>query len=419
MMASVRPRADYATGLILLVLGLVFVVQQDSFTSLLFVLGGFTLLVQGLLSLPRVLEKRQGLPLMSLIFRLLISMMLMSSPLLPTQLLAYGIATYQLVMGLFLLIHASIGFANNLSGRWLSLIDSAFHLFLALAFWKNGQSFLPSLYSLLGIYLIFLSLSSFRDGMEYDWGKKRSNIRRKRIGLPIILTAIIPAIALEKVNRFLNPDGGQVQFFGDQTRPADLEIWVHTARRGFERLGHVDIALDGQIYSYGNHDVGSHRLFETIGDGVLMTMPVEQYKQSLIDDSWRAVFGYGIALTSKEKAMVKERLDNIMRDAQPFALTTEQQQNSYLGYMMVKYGAQAFKFRKGKFKTYFVMTTNCVQLVDDVVGATGLDIVDNHGILTPGAYQVYLDREWRNPKGRVVSQMVIGKQVLSQADNAS
>lgn len=61
--------------------------------------------------------------------------------------------------------------------------------------------------------------------------------------------------------------------------------------------------------------------------------------------------------------------------------------------MMTQYGASAYKFSSGKFKTYFVMTTNCVQLVDDVVGATGLDILDNHGFLTPGAYHVYLDKE--------------------------
>lgn len=410
MTDRIKSRTYYATGLGLLVLGIAFLVFQERFSNFLFALGGLLLLLQGILSLPHLWKNRRHFSFVRLLFRLIIGGILVSSPLLPTHLLAYGIAVYQLIMGVFLLIHARIGFANALQGRWISLIDASLHIFFAVAFWKNGQSFLPGLYSLVGIYLIFLSFSSFRDGMEYDWGKQLSNIRRKRISLPIIVTAVVPLMALEKVNQFLNPENSQAQFFGDKNQKPDLEIWVHTARRGFERMGHVDIALDGRIYSYGNHDVDSQRLFETVGDGVLMTMPVEQYKHSLIDDSWRAVFGYGLILTAHEKAAVKERLDKIMADAQPFAVTTEKQKDSYLNHMMTQYGANAYKFSSGKFKTYFVMTTNCVQLVDDVVAATGLDMLDNHGILTPGAYHAYLDKEFHNPNSRVVSQMVIGKQ---------
>ncbi len=131
----------------------------------------------------------------------------------------------------------------------------------------------------------------------------------------------------------------------------------------------------------------------------------------MMADSWRAVFGYGLVLSAEEKGAVQARLDKILSDARDFPLNTEKQKNSYLGGMIKKYGAQAYKFQTGRYKTYFVMTTNCVQLVDDVVAGTGMDILDNHGILTPGAYQTYLEKEFRNPpNSRVVSQMVIGKQ---------
>lgn len=407
---KLKAQTFYLIGLVLLILGIAFLVLQNRFSNLIFAVGGVVLLAQSFLSLGSLIIKREKIPLVRLTFRAIIGILLVSSPFLPTGMLAYGIALYQLLVGIFLLIHSWIGFRNGLQGRWMSLLDAVLHILFAVAFFGNEQSFLPSLYSLLGLYLLFLGVSSFRDGLEYDWGKQLSSIRRKRISLPIFVTAIIPMVALDKINRFLNPDASQAQFFGDRSRQPDLEIWVHTARQGFERMGHVDLALDGVTYCFGNYDVDSGSLFGAIGDGVLMTLPVEQYKKSLLADAWRAVFGYGLVLSPDEKASVQARLDQIMKEALPFSLKTAQQKQSYLGQMVQKYGAQTYKFRRGKYKTYFVMTTNCVQLVDDVVAGTGLDILDNHGILTPGAYHAYLDKEFHKPKSRVVSQMVIGKQ---------
>lgn len=100
----------------------------------------------------------------------------------------------------------------------------------------------------------------------------------------------------------------------------------------------------------------------------------------------------------------------LLAEAQPFALKSDKQKASYLGGMVAQYGARAYKFERGTFKIYFVMTTNCVQLVDRVVANAGLDIVTNSGILTPGAYQAYLDKEFANPHSRVVSKMVLGRQ---------
>lgn len=400
----------YVVGFALAILGIFFLYLQEKFSNFLFALGGVFLLIQTVLSTIHLLKSKEKIILFRLLFRLVIGLLLVTSPWLSTALFANLIAIYQMMVGIFLLIHSWIAFSNRLSGRWVSLVDGSLHILFGISVLGNEETFLPSLYSLVGLYLIFLGLSSFRDGLEFDWGKQMTKFRRKRINLPIIVTALVPMFALDKVNQYLNPDTSQSFFLGDKERPVDLEIWVHTARKGFERMGHVDFALDGKIYSYGNHDVESHRLFEAIGDGILMTMPVENYKQSLMADSWRAVFGYGLVLSAEEKGAVQARLDKILSDARDFPLKTEKQKHSYLGGMIKKYGAQAYKFQTGRYKTYFVMTTNCVQLVDDVVAGTGMDILDNHGILTPGAYQTYLEKEFRNPNSRVVSQMVIGKQ---------
>lgn len=404
-------KAYYLTGLGLVGFGLGFILWQEQFSALLFALVGLVMIGQTLLTVKSNLTAKGLVALLQIVLNLLIGTLFLTAPILPTQFLAIIIAVYQLLLGVILLIHARLLFREQLSGRYSSLLIALVHLLVAGLILSYRHFFLSSLYTIIGWYLMFLGGNSWRDGLEFDFRKTVPTARRQRLGLPIFLTALIPAAALNQVNSYLTKGQSQSQYFGDLSQPVDLEIWIHTARRGFERMGHVDIAFEGQIYSYGNHDVDSTRLFEAVGDGVLMTLPVNQYKASLKADSWRAVFGYGLVLTADEKRAVQANLDKLLKQALPFSLKTAKQESSYLGRMMNTYGAKAYKFSSGKYKTYFVMTTNCVQLIDDIVGSTGLDILDSHGILTPGAYQAYLEREYQNPNSRVVSQMILGQQV--------
>lgn len=46
--------------------------------------------------------------------------------------------------------------------------------------------------------------------------------------------------------------------------------------------------------------------------------------------------------------------------------------------------ATLYKFTKGKFKTYFVLGSNCVYLVDNIIGSAWIDILKMNGIITQG-----------------------------------
>ena len=61
-------------------------------------------------------------------------------------------------------------------------------------------------------------------------------------------------------------------------------------------------------------------------------------------------------------------------------------------------------FKSGKFKTYFVMTTNCVLLAESIVCQAGTDILNLTGIISPGTFYDYLDREFLRPGSMVISR---------------
>ena len=66
----------------------------------------------------------------------------------------------------------------------------------------------------------------------------------------------------------------------------------------------------------------------------------------------------------------------------------------------------SIKFTSSKFKTYFVLSTNCVLLADSIVGEAGTDILSPQGFIVPGTYQDYLDLEFKKPGGIVVSRSI-------------
>ena len=62
--------------------------------------------------------------------------------------------------------------------------------------------------------------------------------------------------------------------------------------------------------------------------------------------------------------------------------------------------------KNGKYKTYYVMGSNCCYLVDDILGNSGMDILSINGIITPGTYYDYFNKELSKKNSNVVSKSI-------------
>ena len=68
--------------------------------------------------------------------------------------------------------------------------------------------------------------------------------------------------------------------------------------------------------------------------------------------------------------------------------------------------AKFYKFKKGKFKKFFVVGNSCCNLVNYLLGKNGIDILDMYGVITPGAYYEYLNREFHMKNSIVISRKI-------------
>lgn len=245
----------------------------------------------------------------------------------------------------------------------------------------NGQMFI------LGIYFVTLGWTNIRDGLIFDSAKGRQDLKRRvRVSLPIVIVALVPITVLRKINTYLAENDGSSAIDGynqvkSNVSNDDLQVFVHVSNDNvFGAMGHVDLCYKGQVYAYGNYDVKSERLFGSIGDGILFNATKDDYIAFCQKEDKKTIFEYGIALDDTQRQGVEEQLALLQSWTIPFQPSSEliSEKNGvkipmYSYRLQQDINGKIFKFTQSKFKTYFVLSTNCVLLADTVIGKTGTD----------------------------------------------
>lgn len=293
--------------------------------------------------------------------------------------------------------------------------------FTALVLYVVGGIFLlsPSLTMddmliLFGIYFILLGITYLRDSFESLSSKTKNKVKRKiRITLPAIVCAVIPAKTLNDINAYLKDNEDYEYDDHSQEETPDLEAYVHVTDNGFGLLGHMDIGFEGTLISYGNYDVESYKLNSVIGDGVFFLSPIASTIENYLSVEKNNLFVYGLKLNEQQKDEIRQTINHIVAKGYRWHTKIEREngfdhpqdyQEDYPSRLVYKTGAKFYKFRSGRFKTYFALGSNCVLLADSIIGRLGTDVLSMRGIITPGTYLDYLDKEYHKKGSMVVTR---------------
>ena len=338
---------------------------------------------------------------------------------LPVDLVVICLGAYQLGTALIYAITFWLYKANRVKGGWFYLLDALLNGGIGIASVLGPSSDGHFQFILLGTYLVLLGISNIRDGILFDKDQQGQELKRRfRISLPVIFAAFIPAESLKRFNQFLQKGSSAghsgpyrlVKKEEEAEEARELEILVHTSDSNlFGAIGHVDICYQGTVISYGSYDPFSERLFGTIGDGVLFKVDKEPYIELCKKESHKTLFGYSLSLTEEESQAVEERLaeiDQLLTPWDPPSRLQEDGQPTYAYKLKYDLGAELYKFTSSRFKSYFVLSTNCCLLADSIVGQAGTAVLDVRGVIAPGTYQDYLEYEFEAPNGLVHTRTV-------------
>jgi len=348
----------------------------------------------------------------SCLFHLIICLILSVIPKFVLGIVPFIFAIYLIIIGItqFIMFYLSIKNKTHLNLK---------SLFLGLIYFGISIPILFSPVRKIETFIICLSLYMILLGLSYIYSaiidiipiKTKNKIKRRiRITLPKIVEAIIPYSVMQEINKSLEIKNVYNYTYIKKEQNPDINILIHTSNRGFNRMGHIDICFDGLVISYGNYDEGSRFCGTMFGDGVIFTTTKKaEYINFCIDNSKKTLFDFGIILNNKQKERVKEKINKLLSNTYSWDYKQDKKYdngNSYAAKLYKKTKAKFYKPRKGKYKTYFVLGTNCSFLADDIIGSSGMDILSINGIITPGTYYDYLNRLFNQKNNNVISKEI-------------
>ena len=402
---------DCLLGIIVVMVSLLAMINQTLFLIRVFDILGVILLINGLHeAYDYFCYNHKKVHFNNMLILIPLGIILIFYPSIPVGFATVVFALYMTLMGVIKLISYFNYRRDKVKRRFFVLIGALLLIGNGFTLVFKDYFDIDIVIVFIGFYGLLLGLSYIADGIYtvIPSKKKESLKRRIRIPLPMAISALIPNSMRQMINDKLAVENHEI--YDRDNNEADLEVFVHVSPLGFGKMGHCDLYFEGEVLSYGNYDYSSVRLFESVGDGVLFSVKDKhQYIQFCIKEDQKMIFGYGLKLTEKQKNEVRLKIKSLKDNAirwYPISYSQPGYREDYASRLYTETKADFYKFKSGKFKTYFVLGTNCVLLADQIIGSAGTDIIDLNGIIAPGTYQDYLEKEYQRMNGFVVSKTV-------------
>lgn len=394
----------FLLGLCFVFIGILAFSFSSYFMYMIVVFLGLFILLDAIMCLIRLLQGNKEDFIQTLI-RLGFGLVFILFPKLPLSFVVILFALYICITGFSYLITYCYYRKEKVDGRVVFLIASLVFMFVGITFILSPSIHAVEMTYIFALYTLYLGLKymgrAIRELLSED--RKNSLKRHMRVSMPNFIAALLPRLFIEYINERLEITDESIDYDGN----SDLEVLIHVSKDGFGAIGHVDICYQGEVIAYGAYDEASTKLLGAVGDGVVFIVD----KQSYIpfchqDDPTSYIFGYSLYLDEIQKQRIEETImafkDNLQEWEPPCFMSNDAK--DYASRLYKGTHALFYKFKKGRFKYYFVMTNNCVLLADHIIGKSGIDIVNMNGIITPGTYFSYFEEESKKENSRVLSK---------------
>lgn len=411
------------TGLFFILLGILFLFRAKFIWQFIYTLVLIGFIGLGCVQLLSLLKSKTKIIKWNTIFSALVcfgfSFYIFLNPTKFFAFIPYVFGWWALLNSIIRMITYYVYKRDRLRNRFWILCDALITLTFALVLILNPLRHIIILSYLAGAYLIFYGTVQM---IEFNKEVIPSSITKAfknhtRFGTPVILSAFIPRQVYSSISDLIKQH--KLDPLEDVRSNDDIEIFIYMKPKGPESLGHMDISYKGTIYSYGCHDPSHRGLNGTLGDGVLIIAPRDSFLSNAIQKENKTIVSFTINLNDDQKKIVERRIDELKARLVPWypdAYLLEHNQPivgtgvDYASRVYKEVKANFYKFKEGKFKTYFVFSTNCVLLGDYLLRCNELDLMNINGIVTPGTYLDFLNTEYLHTNSVVRSRTIYMKQ---------
>lgn len=418
---SINATTLLLNGITFIILGVcLFFINNLTLKILLFIFAGLTILF-GFFSILKLLWEKQvknaWVSIMNGVQDIVIGILIFTFS-------DFILHSFGVCFGLYLLLHTIINSIEyfiyrkyHIKGRLRIILNILFLILFLIPLLFNQEQNIQVTSIILGIYLIGYGVTKITDFFTVLIPIRTTNRIKQQIQipLPVIFNAFIPRRLITLVNEMLEVENDKLNYQKQSTTP-DIYVLIHLAKNGTAAMGHMEIAFEDKIYSYGNYDMHSRSLFDAVGDGVILVADKEKYIEYMVDKKERYLVEFGLSLTNKEKKVAKEQIEKLIStNTTPYYSDLELAEKGLLpngdysdmSSEIYKYANGVFyKITKGKYRKFFVLKTNCAMVAQYVLSSIGKQILCVNGIITPGAYYDYLNARFKLKNTNVISRKV-------------
>lgn len=256
----------------------------------------------------------------------------------------------------------------------------------------------------IGFYVILIGITQL-------YSASRVLFRNKSmlyLPAPVFISAIMPSLEVRRIENVKKENPGLITKEIKPTTGNQISIYIYGNTKGFDSMGHMGIGYKGKIYNYGNHDPFNRSKTMIFGDGVMIVGKEEDHVDFAVD--WgNTLFRFVCELTPEQEEIIDKQFEELFEPAYEYYYPSEKdtKRQHYLSWVE-DFGCESkyYKFSSGQFKTYSVLTTNCVLITDHIFQTTGMKFFQLSGIISPGAYYDYLNGVLNKP-GSIVKHKYI------------
>lgn len=412
------------TGLFTIILGLFMLDNSEKTLILLINIFGYGILTIGIIKLlTMIFSKNKFNSFLESIINIIFGIFIIigNNVILISMIISFSI--YLNIISLTHFINYLIYRHNNIKGRLWVFIKFIITFIFSFFLFLNPKPNLKYLGLIFGLYLITYGITNITDFLTEILNKKVKNKIKQsiKIQLPILLTMFIPKRLISLVNEVLENDDNinLLDTKKNNLRP-DIEVIIHLANSGSASLGHVEVVYQDKVYSYGNYNMHSRKLFNSIGDGIVLIANKNKYIEYCVTKKERYLISFGIKLTDIEIKEVEKRIKKLITTNtidyypdQALADMGKLENKVYNDMSSEIYKLADGKFKKitkGKHKKFFVLKTNCSMVANYILSSVGKNIIAINGIITPGAYYDYLNKRFMMKNTNVISRKIYTKE---------
>lgn len=413
---------NFVIGMIVMVAGAIMVWIPNRIFDLILEASILFLGINSVILFVRFIKNKKKQDIIFSILSIAFMFFLTSFRFIPQWFLRTTFGAYCILCGAACFIQLVIDKLNHVSKKFFNFVYTIVYILFGFYLLLNPNFHTDLLMQAFGIYFIILGARYISDGYEginpiikYKWKRK------VRITLPAFLCAFVPDAALLSINRYLEDGKPEDLITYKNNEEVRLKVIVHVGPKGFQKVGHICFAYDDIVYSYGNYDSESFHLNQTIGDGVFFTVPLEKYIPNMITAENNSIFEYGIYTTPSQNEDIEKQIQKIRKNGYRWYTKIEKQDgyDSFSDYEMdypsrlhYRTGAKLYKVKKGKFRIYWALGDNCASFADLVLGTLGADVLSMRGIISPGTYLDWLQKEYLKKNSPIVFRKIYTKDTI-------